>query len=137
MTCRRNAEMEKEIADLRRRLATNPEHEQVGESHTGDDLSQCSEDVFRRRESSAADRSRPVSVPVEAHPSMATPLTMQRSGSILSQEENTPWRLEDIALSRARVARLFEQYVHPFAFRNLTLIALQGTLIFIIHFCPF
>ncbi|KAJ5646373.1 hypothetical protein N7490_002745 [Penicillium lividum] len=113
---RRNAEMEKEIADLRRRLETNPE-EHAGEHHTADEMSQTSEEGFRRRESSAVDRSRPVSVPAEPHPSMSTPLTMQRSGSILSQDENTPWRLEDITLSRARVARLFEQYYnyyHPF-----------------------
>lgn len=108
--------MEKEIADLRRRLATNPEHEQGAEHHTGDEMSQCSEDVFRRRESSAVDRSRPVSVPVEPHTAMATPLTMQRSGSIHSQDETTPWRLEDITLSRTRVARLFEQYVYFNAF---------------------
>ncbi|KAJ5650964.1 transcriptional regulator family: Fungal Specific TF [Penicillium longicatenatum] len=114
---RRNAEMEKEIADLRRRLETNPEHEQTGEHHTGDEMSQTSEEGFRRRESSAIDRSRPVSVPVENHPSISTPLTMHRSGSIISQDENTPWRLEDVTLSRARVARLFEQYFkyyHPF-----------------------
>ncbi|KAJ5287932.1 transcriptional regulator family: Fungal Specific TF [Penicillium angulare] len=114
---RRNAEMEKEIADLRRRLTTNPDQEPEAKHHTGDEMSQCSEDVFHRRESSAVDRSRPVSVPVEPHPSISTPLTMQRSGSIHSQDENTPWRLEDVTLSRARVARLFEQYFnyyHPF-----------------------
>lgn len=101
--------MEKEIADLRRRLASGADHDQANEPHTGDDLSQCSEEVLGRRASNAVDRSRPVSVPVEQHPSMATPLTMQRDGSILSQDDNTPWRLEDVALSRARVARLFEQ----------------------------
>ena len=108
---RRNAEMEKEIADLRRRLATNAEYEQKAELHTGDELSQCSEDVFSRRESvPVVDRSsRPVSVPVEQHPPIGTPLTMKRDGSILSQEDNTPWKLEDITLSRARVARLFDQ----------------------------
>lgn len=101
--------MEKEIADLRRRLASGADHIQVAESHTGDDLSQCSEDVLSRRDSNGVDRSRPVSVSVEQRPSMATPLTIQRDGSILSQEDSTPWRLEDVALSRARVARLFEQ----------------------------
>jgi hypothetical protein len=106
--------MEKEIQDLRRRLAFNPEQDEgveshAGESHAGDDLSQCSEEAFKRRESAPTERSRPVSVPIEQHPSIATPITMQRDGSILSQEENTPWRLEDIALSRTRVARLFEQ----------------------------
>ncbi|KAJ5114678.1 transcriptional regulator family: Fungal Specific TF [Penicillium alfredii] len=112
---RRNAEMEKEIADLRSRLS-HPNQEQTGESHIGDDLSQCSEEVFARRDSATIERSRPVSVPVEPHPAMATPLTMQRDGSIPSQEENH-WRLEDVSLSRARVSRLFEQYFtfyHPF-----------------------
>lgn len=105
--------MEKEIADLRSRLS-HPNQEQTGESHVGDDLSQCSEEVFARRGSATIERSRPVSVPVEPHPAMATPLTMQRDGSILSQEENH-WRLEDVSLSRARVSRLFEQYeLHVF-----------------------
>ena len=106
---RRNAEMEKEIADLRRRLSTNPEYSHSRESREGDDMSQCSEDAFARRDSTVMDRSRPVSVPAESHPSIATPLTMKRDGSIVSQDDNTPWRLEDITLSRARVARLFEQ----------------------------
>jgi hypothetical protein len=101
--------MEKEIADLRRRLSTNPEYPQSREPHEGDDMSQCSDEAFSRRDSTGIDRSRPVSVPAESHPSMATPLTMKRDGSIMSQDENTPWRLEDITLSRARVARLFEQ----------------------------
>lgn len=102
--------MEKEIADLRRKLATNPmDQEASADGHAGDELSQCSEEVFARRDSAIVDRPRPVSVPAETHASMATPLTMQRDGSILSQDENTPWRLEDIALSRARVSRLYEQ----------------------------
>jgi hypothetical protein len=102
--------MEKEIADLRRKLATNPsDQEGPADGHVGDDLSQCSEEAFARRDSAAVDRPRPVSVPTEPHPSMATPLTMQRDGSILSQDESTPWRLEDISLSRARVSRLYEQ----------------------------
>lgn len=100
--------MEKEIADLRKRLSTNPD-ELKEDSHLGDEQSQCSEEGFHRRESSAVDHSRPVSVPVEPHASIGTPLTMKRSGSIISQEENTPWRLEEIVLSRARVARLYEQ----------------------------
>ncbi|KAJ5894996.1 hypothetical protein N7495_006687 [Penicillium taxi] len=107
--------MEKEIADLRLRLASNAD-EQLAEPHASDDLSPCS-DVFAHQDPSGLNRSRPVSVPVEPHSSITTPLTVQRSGSILSQEENTPWRLEDITLSRARVARLFEQYFtyyHPF-----------------------
>lgn len=102
--------MEKEIADLRRRLATNPADQEIpADAHAGDDLSQSSEDTFSRRDSATVDGHRPVSVPAEPHPAMPTPLTMQRDGSILSQDENTPWRLEDISLSRARVSRLYEQ----------------------------
>ncbi|OQE78450.1 hypothetical protein PENNAL_c0056G09495 [Penicillium nalgiovense] len=116
---RRNAEMEKEIADLRRRLGPNSDHEQgveTHEPHGGDEMSHCSEDVFARRDSAAIDQSRHVSVPVESHSSIATPLTMKRDGSIISQDEGQ-WRLEDITLSKARVLRLYEQYFtyyHPF-----------------------
>jgi hypothetical protein len=106
--------MEKEIADLRRRLGNGSDLEQTAEqepheSHGGDDLSRCSEDVFARRDSAAVDRSRPVSVPIETHPSVATPLTMKRDGSIISQDEGH-WRLEDISISKARIARLYDQY---------------------------
>jgi hypothetical protein len=104
--------MEKEIADLRRRLGPNSDHEQTGELHdpnAGDEMSHCSEDVFSRRESTVIDQSRHVSVPVEALPSIATPLTLKRDGSIISQDEGQ-WRLEDISLSRGRVVRLYEQY---------------------------
>lgn len=112
---RRNAEMEKEIADLRRRLGPHSDHEQTGELHDshephgGDEMSHCSEDVFSRRESAVVDQSRHVSVPVETHPSIATPLAMKRDGSIISQDEGS-WKLEDISLSRGRVVRLYEQY---------------------------
>jgi hypothetical protein len=108
--------MEKEIADLRRRLGPGSDHEQGVEAHEahGDELSHSSEDVFTRRDSAAIDRSRPVSVPVETHPSIATPLALKRDGSIVSQDEGQ-WRLEDISLSRARVLRLYEQYA-PFAY---------------------
>lgn len=104
--------MEKEIADLRRRLGPHSDHEQGlehNESHGGDETSHCSEDAFARRDSAAIDQSRPVSVPIETHPPMATPLTIKRDGSIVSQDEGQ-WRLEDVSLSRARVIRLYEQY---------------------------
>ncbi|KAJ6151418.1 hypothetical protein N7470_007015 [Penicillium chermesinum] len=78
------------------------------DSNIADHQSPCSEDVFPRRESSAVATSRPVSVAAEPHPSIGTPLAMKRSGSIISQDENTPWRLEDVVLSRARVARLYD-----------------------------
>lgn len=100
--------MEKEIADLRRRLA-HPGNEQTGDREASDEVSPSPEEVFNGRDSATVNRSRPVSVTVEPQPSMATPLTMQRDGSILSQEENY-WRLEDVSLSRTRVVRLFDQY---------------------------
>ncbi|EHA20046.1 hypothetical protein ASPNIDRAFT_48140 [Aspergillus niger ATCC 1015] len=102
---RRNAEMEREIAELRRRLATGDQSQSV-EANGSDELSQCSEDVFCPPDAAVASRARPLSAPLEPQP-MATPLTMQRDGSILSQDDN-PWRLEDVSLSRTRVARLFE-----------------------------
>ncbi|KAL7657809.1 hypothetical protein ACMYSQ_003959 [Aspergillus niger] len=111
---RRNAEMEREIAELRRRLATGDQSQSV-EANGSDELSQCSEDVFCPPDAAVASRARPLSAPLEPQP-MATPLTMHRDGSILSQDDN-PWRLEDVSLSRTRVARLFEQffkYYHPF-----------------------
>ncbi|KAF7714889.1 Fungal Zn(2)-Cys(6) binuclear cluster domain-containing protein [Penicillium ucsense] len=114
---RRNAEMEKEIADLRRRLSSQPEYPPARESQEADDVSQSSEEAYRHQDSGDMERSRPVSVLAEQPPSMGTPLAMKRDGSIMSQDENTPWRLEDITLSRARVARLFEHYFnyyHPF-----------------------
>lgn len=99
--------MEREIADLRRRLSTNNDPPHAPEANVNDDMSQCSEDVFCGPDSAGSNRSRPLSAPLEPQP-MATPMTMHRDASILSQEDN-PWRLEDVSLSRPRVARLFDQ----------------------------
>lgn len=104
--CRRNAEMEKEIADLRRRLSTNTDPSQAADVNASDELSQCSEDVFGPPTSAIASRGRPMPVPEPQ--AVATPMTMHRDRSILSQDDNQ-WTLEDISLSRPRVARLFEQ----------------------------
>ncbi|KAA8645651.1 transcription factor domain-containing protein [Aspergillus tanneri] len=112
---RRNAEMEQEIADLRRRLATNSENPHAMEANVSDGLSQCSEDVFCGPDSVVSGRQRPLSDPLEPQP-LPTPLTIHREASILSQEDKL-WTLEDISLPRSRVARLFEQYFkyyHPF-----------------------
>ncbi|KAF5862691.1 hypothetical protein ETB97_011329 [Aspergillus alliaceus] len=112
---RRNAEMEKEIADLRRRLATSADHPHGAEATVSDELSQCSEEVFCGPDSAVSNRTRTLSAPLEAQP-LATPLSIQRATSIMSQEDNL-WRLEDVSLSRQRVARLFDQffkYYHPF-----------------------
>ncbi|KAL2831234.1 hypothetical protein BDW59DRAFT_140721 [Aspergillus cavernicola] len=106
---RRNAEMEREIADLRKRLAGNDNH-----AHA-DEMSQCSEDVYCPPVSAHASRGRALSNKLEPQ-AMATPLTMHSDGSILSQDDH-PWRLEDVSLSRHRVARLFDlffKYYHPF-----------------------
>ena len=99
--------MEREIADLRRRLTTNSDHPQAVEANVSDDMSQCSEDVFCGPDSAVSNRTRPLSAPLEPQP-LATPLTMHRDESIISQEDGL-WRLEDVSLSRSRVARLFEQ----------------------------
>lgn len=96
--------MEKEIADLRRRLATNPDHP---EANGSDELSQCSEDVSCPPNPPVANRSRPMSVPVEPQP-LATPMTMHRDRSIISHEDSL-WTLEDISLPKSRVLRLFDQ----------------------------
>lgn len=103
---RRNAEMEKEISDLRRRLATNSDHPQAVDVNASDELSQCSEDVFCPPNTAVSNTGRPMPVP-EPQP-LATPMTMHRDRSILSQDDKL-WTLEDISLSKPRVARLFEQ----------------------------
>ncbi|RLM01748.1 hypothetical protein CFD26_104874 [Aspergillus turcosus] len=112
---RRNAEMEKEIAELRRRLAVNGERPQTVEANASDEMSQCSEDVYCGPDSALSSRSRPLSAPLEQQP-LPTSLALPRASSIISQDDS-PWRLEDITLSRQRVARLFDQYFtyyHPF-----------------------
>ncbi|KAL3472652.1 hypothetical protein BJX99DRAFT_211759 [Aspergillus californicus] len=111
----RNAEMEREIADLRRRLASNNNKSQAVEAVASDEMSQCSEDAYCPPAPVPASRTRTLSTKLEPQ-AMATPLTMQSDGSILSQDEH-PWRLEEVSLSRHRVARLFDQffkYYHPF-----------------------
>jgi hypothetical protein len=108
---RRNAEMEREIAELRRRLATNPNSAHAVEAAASDEMSQCSEDVYCGPESANPNRARTMSTKLEPQ-ALATPLTMHSDRSILSQDDD-PWRLEDVTLSRQRVARLFDQYVMP------------------------
>lgn len=98
--------MEREIAELRRRLASNDQSHAV-EANASDELSQCSEDVFCGPDSAVSNRTRPLSAPIDPQP-LATPMNMTRAGSILSQDDS-PWKLEDITLSRSRVGRLFEQ----------------------------
>ncbi|KAI9374665.1 hypothetical protein BJX61DRAFT_532212 [Aspergillus egyptiacus] len=112
---RRNAEMEREIADLRRRLAGNDNNPNVVENGVSDEMSQCSEDLYSGPGTTNATRGQTLPTKLEQQ-ALATPLTMHSDGSILSQDDH-PWRLEDVSLSRQRVARLFDQffrYYHPF-----------------------
>lgn len=110
--------MEKEIAELRRRLAINGERPQTVEANASDEMSQCSEDVYCGPDSTLSSRSRPLSAPLEPQP-LPAPLGLPRDSSIISQDDS-PWRLEDITLSRQRVARLFDQYLptSPFSFQK-------------------
>ncbi|KAL5337557.1 hypothetical protein BJX70DRAFT_231719 [Aspergillus crustosus] len=112
---RRNAEMEREIAELRRRLATDDDHGSSVEIRASDEISQCSEDMYCGPDPVSTSRGRTMSTKLEPQ-TLATPLTMHSEGSILSQEESV-WRLEEVCLSRHRVARLFDQFFkfyHPF-----------------------
>ncbi|KAL2000134.1 hypothetical protein VTN02DRAFT_3521 [Thermoascus thermophilus] len=116
---RRNAEMEKEIADLRRRLANSGDQIPTAfEANASDGMNQSSEDVFCDPNSSPSTRDGSLSVPVEPRSSpLHTPLVLQRPDASMLLQEGNAWRLEDISLSRVRVARLFEQffkYYHPF-----------------------
>lgn len=105
---RRNAEMEREIADLRRRL-TDGEHPQPAfDANAADEMNQSAEDVFydphspppsTRAQSMSEQQSSPLRRP------LAPP---GPSESMLPRTGNT-WTLEEITLSRPRIARLFEQ----------------------------
>ncbi|OJJ00651.1 hypothetical protein ASPVEDRAFT_40194 [Aspergillus versicolor CBS 583.65] len=112
---KRNAEMEREIADLRQRLSSDGSHAHTVEPRASDKVSQCSEDMYYGPDPANISRGRTMSAKLEPQ-TLATPLTMHSDGSILSQDESI-WRLEDVSLSRQRVARLFDQffkYYHPF-----------------------
>ena len=100
--------MEREIADLRRRLTTNPHHSQTVEANGSDELSQCSEDISCPANGAVPNRGRPLSISVESQRLATSLTTPHRDRSIFSHDDNL-WTLEDISLSRSRVARLFEQ----------------------------
>jgi len=104
---RRNAEMEREIADLRQRLSSDGSHVHTVEPRASDKVSQCSEDMYYGPDPANISRGRTMSAKLEPQ-TLATPLTMHSDGSILSQDDSI-WRLEDVSLSRQRVARLFDQ----------------------------
>ncbi|KAL4939062.1 hypothetical protein BDV06DRAFT_43042 [Aspergillus oleicola] len=112
---KRNAEMEREIADLRQRLSTDGSHAHVGDTRASEKVSQSPEDIYYGPDAVNVSRGRTLSAKLEPQ-TLATPLTMHSEGSILSQDDGV-WRLEDVTLSRQRVARLFDQffnYYHPF-----------------------
>ncbi|KAL1987762.1 hypothetical protein VTN96DRAFT_2602 [Rasamsonia emersonii] len=113
---RRNAEMEREIADLRRRLAEADRAQATFDASASDELNQSSEDVFYDPHSPPqSTRAQSISVSVDQQASR--PLPPQGPDDTILPRTNNVWRLEDITLSRARVLRLFEQFFrfyHPF-----------------------
>ncbi|RAO72765.1 uncharacterized protein BHQ10_008777 [Talaromyces amestolkiae] len=109
---RRNAEMEREIADLRRRLATGERAEGLVDGD-GHEMNHSSGEVYYDAHSPPT--SSRASVSVEHQPS---PLrrSLVPTDSPMSHSANA-WVLEDISLSKQRVDRLFDQYFkfyHPF-----------------------
>ena len=92
--------MEREIADLRKRLS-NGEH---AENHDGDELSRSSEEVFPEGDN----RGQPLPTPVDPQLALAPPMTAIPRQPILPHDDQL-WKLEDVTLSRGRVLRLFEQ----------------------------
>ncbi|QKX64017.1 uncharacterized protein TRUGW13939_11190 [Talaromyces rugulosus] len=115
---RRNAEMEKEIADLRRRLTTGEYPE--GNANDEDDMNDSSGEVYYAPHSpppSSRAQSLAVSVEQQASPMRRpAPPPHVSSEAAVSRGKST-WTLEDISLSKQRITRLFEQYFkfyHPF-----------------------
>ncbi|EED13923.1 C6 transcription factor, putative [Talaromyces stipitatus ATCC 10500] len=113
---RRNAEMEREIADLRRRLAAGERPEGQVDAGDGREVNHSSGEVYYDAQSPpSSSRAQSLSVSVEHQPS---PLRR----SLVPTESPIPpsanaWVLEDISLSKKRVDRLFDQYFkfyHPF-----------------------
>jgi hypothetical protein len=105
---RRNAEMENEIADLRRRLTNG---ETTFDANGADEMNQSAEDVFYDPHSpppSTRAQSIPVSVDQQSSP-LRRSLAPPGSGESLLPRTGNAWTLEDITLSRPRIARLFEQ----------------------------
>ncbi|GAM43766.1 hypothetical protein TCE0_060f18847 [Talaromyces pinophilus] len=104
---RRNAEMEREIAELRRRLATGERVEGVVDGD-GHEINHSSGEVYYDAHSPpTSSRAQSLSVSVEHQPS---PLrrSLVPTESPMSHSANA-WVLEDISLSKQRVDRLFDQ----------------------------
>ncbi|KAL1962443.1 hypothetical protein VTN77DRAFT_9714 [Rasamsonia byssochlamydoides] len=116
---RRNAEMEREIADLRRRLAHGDRPQPAFDANASDELNQSGEDVFYDPHSPPpSTRAQSLSVSVDQQPSpLRRSLAPQGPDDTILPRTSNVWTLEDITLSRARVLRLFEQFFrfyHPF-----------------------
>ncbi|KAH8703837.1 putative C6 transcription factor [Talaromyces proteolyticus] len=116
---RRNAEMEKEIADLRRRLATGEYPRESLDSNTNDEENDSSGEVYYAPHSPpASSRAQSLSVSVDQQASpMRRPTVPHTSSEPVVSQGNNVWSLEDISLSKPRITRLFDQYFkfyHPF-----------------------
>ena len=97
--------MEKEIADLRCRLANrgNQSREISSEVTAGEDLNPSPDKAFYDPNSP---HSRSLSVTADTRASSLRPPLAETS--IVGQDSNL-WKLEDISLSPVRIVRLFEQ----------------------------
>ena len=97
--------MEKEIADLRCRLANrgNQSREISSEVTAGEDLNPSPDKAFYDPNSP---HSRSLSVTADTRASSLRPPLAEIS--IVGQDSNL-WKLEDISLSPVRIVRLFEQ----------------------------
>jgi hypothetical protein len=103
--------MEKEIAELRRRLATG-EYPQEENANEEDDMNDSSGEVYYAPHSPPpSSRAQSLSVSVEQQ---ASPMRRPAPPPHVATEPavsrgNSKWTLEDISLSKPRITRLFEQ----------------------------
>lgn len=103
--------MEKEIADLRRRLANGEQAEGIIEAGDGADLNPSSGEVYYDANSPpASSRAHSLSASIDHQPSPIRPsLPRHVSSDTPGSHTSNAWVLEDISLSKQRVDRLFEQ----------------------------
>ncbi|KAJ9236480.1 transcriptional regulator family: Fungal Specific TF [Paecilomyces variotii] len=114
---RRNAEMEREIADLRQRLENGEHRPQPSfDINPTERIDQPSEVIFRGT-ASPSTRVPPLHASVETQQALQTPLSLRATEPPILLDDDNAWSLEDITISKATVARLFQQYFkyyHPF-----------------------